>query len=200
MPETPQRLSPLAPAYAAGVFGAERPDGPGVMLCERRGLAVVHLAGYPDDPAFMSAIKKRIGVDLPTTPNTSTKGADWTALWLAPDRWMLVSASGPATVLDGSLGAVNDVSHGRCVIRIEGPHARDVLAGGCTLDFHPEVFKPGTCAQSSLSRINVLFHFAEADGPAYDIYAPRGFALSSWESLTDQAAEYGYRVDAVMEG
>ena len=200
MPETPQRRSPLAAAYAVGVFGAERPDGPGVMLCERRGLVILHLAGYPNDPAFMSAVTKRIGFELPTTPNTCVTGADWTALWLAPDRWMLVSATGAADVLDGCPGAVNDVSHGRCVMRIEGPHARDVLAGGCTLDFHPDVFKPGTCAQSSLARVNVLFHFALADGPAYDIFAPRGFALSLWESVTDQAAEYGYRVDAVMEG
>ena len=200
MPETPQRRSALAPAYTAGVFGAERPDGPGVTLCERRGLAIVHLAGYPKDPAFMAAVKERIGVELPTTPNTSAAGADWAVLWLAPDRWMLISASAAATALDGCPGAVNDVSHGRCVMRIEGPHARDVLAGGCTLDFHPDVFKPATCAQSSLHRVNVLYHFAGTDGPAYDIYAPRGFALSLWEALTDAAAEYGYRVDAVMEG
>ncbi len=200
MPETPQRRSPLAPAYVAGVFGAERPDGPGVILCERRGLVLAHLAGYPGDPAFMAAIRERIGVELPLTPNTCAAGAHWTALWLAPDRWMLVSPSGPVAALDGCPGAVNDVSHGRCVIRIEGPSAGDVLAGGCTLDFHPDVFKPGTCAQSSLARVNVLFHFVQADGPAYDLYVPRGLALSLWESLTDAAAEYGYRVDVVMEG
>ena len=38
-----------------------------------------------------------------------------------------------------------------------------------------------------------------AGASAYDLNAPRGFALSLWEVLT-AAAEHGYRVDPVMEG
>ena len=200
MPETPQRLSALAPAYAAGTFGAETAAAPGVVFCERRSLAIVHLAGYAEDAAFLAAVKERIGIDLPLTPNTTAVGNDWTALWLGPDRWMLVSTTQPATALDGCPGAVNDISHGRSVIRIEGARARDVLASGCTLDFHPGVFKTGDCAQSGLHRINVLIHCVDDGGPCYDVFAPRGFALSLWEALTDAAAEWGYRVAPVMDG
>jgi heterotetrameric sarcosine oxidase gamma subunit len=35
---------------------------------------------------------------------------------------------------------VVDVSAQRTTLRLRGEHARDLLAGGCSLDLHPRVF------------------------------------------------------------
>ena len=93
-------------------------------------------------------------------------------------------------------GAVSvvDLSHGRTVVRIGGPAARDVLAKGCSIDLHPRCFLAGDCVQTSLAGIGLLIH-AVTDDPVYDLYLPRGFALSAWEWLSDAAAEFGCRIE-----
>ena len=204
MPEMPQRRSALSEAYKSGTFGATPEDGPGIQLAERRGLAIMHLAGPGGDEAFRAAVKGCLGCEMPGIPNTTTMAGDRCVLWLAPTRWLVVSTGDEPKDLESVLsaattGAVTDVSSGRTVIRVMGRDARQLLAKGCPLDFHTSRFKPGDCAQSILGAINVLLH-ATDDGAAIDLYCARGFALSMWEWLTDAAAEFGYRVDDPAQG
>jgi sarcosine oxidase subunit gamma len=49
------------------------------------------------------------------------------------------------------------------------------LAKGCTLDFHPRVFRPGTCAQSGLAKANVLIRLGD-DPDSFDVVVRRSFA------------------------
>ena len=207
MPEMPQRRSALIEAYRTGTFGATPEDGPGIQLAERRGLAVIHLAGPGGDEAFRAAVKGCLGCAAPVIPNTTATAGDRRLLWLAPTRWLVVSTrerpadlvSGLSAALADLSGAVTDVSSGRTVIRVMGRNARDLLAKGCPLDFHSSRFKPGDCAQSALGAVNVLLH-ATDDGAAIDLYCARGFALSTWEWLTDAAGEFGTRIDDPTQG
>jgi sarcosine oxidase subunit gamma len=207
VPESPQRRSALVEVYQTGTFGAAPKDGPGIQLAERRGLALLHLAGRGDDEAFRAAVKGCLGCDAPATPNTTAAAGDRCLLWLAPTRWLVVSERDApedlerdlGAALAGLSGAVTDVSSGRTVIRVAGRNARDLLAKGCPLDFHGARFKPGDCAQSILGTINVLLH-ATDDGAAIDLYCARGFALSMWQWLTDAAGEFGTRVDDPLQG
>ena len=207
MPEMPQRRSALIEAYQTGTFGATPEDGPGIQLAERRGLAVIHLAGPGGDEAFRAAVKGCLGCAAPVIPNTTATAGDRRLLWLAPTRWLVVSTGDAPTDLESGLsaaladlsGAVTDVSSGRTVIRIMGRDSRNLLAKGCPLDFHSSRFKPGDCAQSVLGAVNVLLH-ATGDGAAIDLYCARGFALSMWEWLTDAAGEFGTRIDDPIVG
>ena len=207
MPEMPQRRSALFGAYETGTFGAAPKGGPGIQLAERRGLAIIHLAGPGRNGAFGDAVKGCLGCAAPAIPNTTATAGDHRLLWLAPTRWLVVSTGvGPANLVSGlsaalaSLsGAVTDVSSGRTVIRVTGRNARHLMAKGCPLDLHRSRFKPGDCAQSVLGAVNVLLH-CTGNGSAIDLYCARGFALSMWEWLTDAAGEFGTRIDDPILG
>src|SRR5260370_33765970 len=103
-----------------------------------------------------------LGVALPVQPNMVNTVGQRSALWLGPDEWLIVDDT---TGLDeGAVraafapdwGSVVDVSANRVMFELQGPTARDVLAHGCPLDFHPRVFGPGQCAQTLLSRETVI--------------------------------------------
>lgn len=203
MAELPPRKSALAAVYITAASAGGEPGGAGVVLWERRPLHLFHISGPPGNADFLAAVRERAGVAPPLAANTVARDGATTMLWLAPDRWLLVTPEPAAGDRESGLkpgdfaqfsAAVTDVGHGRTVIRAEGPAVRDLLAKGCTLDFHPRSFPPGTCAQSILGAINVLVH-ALPDGDAFEIFVARGFAVALWEWLTDAATEFGYRVD-----
>jgi sarcosine oxidase subunit gamma len=91
------------------------------------------------------------------------------------------------------LGYASEQSHGRQVIRVAGPRARDLMAKGCRLDLHPRVARPGFCAQTQIAQIGVLILQVD-DAPTYDLVLFAGFAEAFWHWLTEAAAEYGYAV------
>ncbi len=201
-PTPADKRSALAAAYLPGSYGASGERGPGVVLRELRGLNVVHIAGDASDKAFAAAVRTETGCALPTEPNTAAvAGSECTVLWLAPERWLVVSARHGEGLLEerfrlalaSGSAAVTDVSSGRTVIRVSGRRARELLAKNCPIDLHERAFTAGGCAGTNALQIAVLLHALDSD--TIDVYVARGFAQSLWEQLTEGAAEYGYRVD-----
>ena len=84
-------------------------------------------------------------------------------------------------------------SDARAVIALGGEAAREVLMKGCSLDLHPRVFGPGSCAQSTLALAQIILEQVE-DGPDYRLYVGRSFAPYLWQWLCDAAGEFGLRV------
>jgi sarcosine oxidase, subunit gamma len=178
----------------------------GIEMTEVRHHDMLNLRGQTADAAFMAAVNKTLGMALPTEPNTVTSMRDGAhILWLGPNEWLISlpedKAGGLAVKLNKSLKsihcAVTPVGEGRTIIRIAGPHARDVLAKGCPLDLHPKVFGPGQCAQSLLGRGDMLLHCSQPGRDKtdiFDIYISRSFAEYTWTWLEDAAREYGIRV------
>lgn len=188
MAERPESRSALA--WASPIV--ERDIG----LVERPHVAKVDVRGAALDPAFTGAVGSALGTSLPVQPNTVISGAGVRALWLGPDEWLVVSESEPGASLmatlrnatEGQHVAVTDVSHGRCVIRLRGPHARDVLSMGCSLDLHPRAFGAGRCAQTLLAKAAVILH-QTSDEPDFDIYVARSFADYLWSWLEDAVSQ-----------
>ena len=182
---TPQRKS-AAPANA------------GVTLRERPFLGCVNLRGNPEDAKFTDAAKDVLGVALPTQPNTVVENGDTTVFWLAPTEWFVrTAADGQLDLiarleeaLAGQHIATNDVTGNFTTVELSGPHARDVLEKGCTLDLHPRAFAPGQCAQTLLSHAGILIR-PTADAQAFEIVVRRSFADYTFLWLDDAAAEYG---------
>lgn len=200
MPEHYQWQSALA---ALGVEARARaaPAAAGVVLSERRAGTQLALRGSGSDAGFSTAVAEILGVELPVTPKTVNRTSEIALLWLGPDEWLAVKAAendgSLAKDLSGALGdrphAVVDVSHGRAVIGLEGPNAREVLMKGTNIDLHPRQFAPGNCIQASLGRCHMLLHQLD-DGPGYDVYIHRSFAVYAWDWLSDAAREYGLAV------
>jgi sarcosine oxidase subunit gamma len=192
-----RRGSPLEGLLPEGRHGFGARDAPGVVIAERRGLALVQvLARRGQDDAVAAAL----GLD--PAPGAASETPAGTALWLAPGAWMVVAEDVDdgalyQSLLDrlGDLAAVVDQSHGRAVLRLAGPRARDVLAKGCRLDLHPRAFTPGMCAQTVIAQVSVLLHQSD-ETPTYDLHVPAGYAVDFLEWLTSSATEFGFRTEA----
>jgi sarcosine oxidase subunit gamma len=131
-----------------------------LRISQVRGLRVQVLRLWRPKPALLKRLATALGADLPAEPN-ATSGERPRMLWMGPGEWCLLG--GPAG-LDAAVAKacgkelhhLSDVTDGRAIFAIEGPAATDLLSKGCSLDFHPQVFRPGTCAQSLLAQTRVL--------------------------------------------
>lgn len=149
--------------------------------------AMLSLRGDAVDAAFARAVGGALGALLPRA-NRFVESAGWTILWLGPDEWMLVGDQPDAapmvaaleSALKGQHATVTDVSGNRVVVRIEGPGARDLLAGGCSLDLDPRAFATGQAASTLFARAGVLL-VCRAEH-IIDVLPRRSFApyLAAW--------------------
>jgi heterotetrameric sarcosine oxidase gamma subunit len=202
-----ERLSALAAVYRSGNFGTLDSTGPGIMIAERRPLAMVQVAGRSDESAALRAgIEAALGVAPDTAANRTAARGTTAILWVGPRRWLVVASERDGSDLEarlraglaGTQAAITDLGNGRMVLRITGPRARDLLAKGSSIDFHGRAFPAGSCAQGLLGHVGALIHAVDA-APTFDLYVARSYAQTAWEWLTESAAEYGYRVNTTRE-
>ncbi len=197
MSEAIRQESPLVERITSGRKAAS-PSDAGITLRERPFLGCVNLRGNPDDPDFTDAVKGVLGLALPSGPNTVADSGDITAFWLAPTEWFVRTGAnaerdliaGLEEALAGQHIATNDVTGNFTTVELSGPHARDVLEKGCTLDLHPRAFAPGQCAQTLLGHAGILIR-PLADGQAFEIVVRRSFADYMFIWLEDATVEYG---------
>ncbi len=141
------------------------------------------------DPAPAAGRLGRLGLELPTTPNTWLAGGGREALWLGPNEWLLVAEPGAGSelvaelerALEGLHHSVVDLSADRAVVELAGEHRIDLLAKGCGLDLHPRSWRDGMCAQTLLAHVPVLLQERER---ATRLFVRASFAghLVSWLS------------------
>jgi sarcosine oxidase subunit gamma len=119
----------------------------------------------------------------------------------APGQWLAVAEGKAALALlvkliatIKGLATIVDQSDGKAVLRIAGPHARETLAKGCSLDLHSEVFRPGSAATTLVALIDCMIWQVD-ETPTYDLAVPSSYAESFWSWLTASAAEFGYTVE-----
>lgn len=168
----------------------------------RGDLGHVNLRGSAADAEFLRVVESLLEQPLPLTPNTMSQGTH-RVFWLGPDEWLVVTSAPQSVEVAQGLqqatskmhASVNDLSGGQVALQLNGPRARDLLAKGCTLDLHPQVFKPGDCAQSGLAKANVLLGLAD-DAPTFVIVVRRSFSdyLCRWLARAGQ--EFGIAFSA----
>ncbi|WP_406271829.1 sarcosine oxidase subunit gamma [Actinacidiphila glaucinigra] len=196
MADTDTRLSPLS-AAAGRPTAVTRASGGAVRLAELPFLAQIDLRLDPGGPAAEAA-GLALGAPLPLEPCTSVRTGDLAVLWLGPDQWLVVGPPGAQEDLEARLRkaageahvSVTDVSAQRTTLLVSGPRARDLLAHGCSLDLHPEVFGPGACARTALARAQVVLVAREETRAGFWVLVRSSFAgyLADW--LLDAATEY----------
>lgn len=194
---TVERLSPLAPVYRPGSHGNFE-DGVGVALSEIAPTSIVQLAAWPgEEKKLIDTIRKVMGLSLPDGPGGGAVNGAKAAFGFAPGRFLvgdgtddLAAAFAKAVTL--AIGTVTDLSHGRTVIRIEGPEAEWVLAKLFAIDFALATFPVG--AGRSTAHHDVFAQIQRSAADQFDIYVFRSFARSFWNTLCHAAAEVGYEV------
>lgn len=112
-----------------------------------------------------------------------------------PHEFMLIG-SGTADRLDAlrahitpDIGALLDLSHARCRVHIEGPHAVATLGKLFALDFRDAAFSVGQLQLSGHHHVPCSLHRLGAD--SFDMYLLSTYAHGQLESLWDAALEYG---------
>lgn len=200
MSESPLRRHGLE-AFLAEPRGAAA-SASGISITVRGDLGHINVRGRAADAGFVKAAGKALGQALPLEANTFSAG-EHHVCWLGPDEWLIVTqASGTAElaerlegVLAGTHAAVNDVSGGHVALMLRGPHCRELLAKGCTLDLHAREFALGDCAQSGLAKANVLLALVD-ESPTFMIVVRRSFAdyLCGW--LAHAGRDHGIEFSA----
>ncbi len=187
---------------AIGHYGAEPAQ---LVLAERTIAFAWNIQGDATRSPFEEAVQRLFHVALPPIPNTTTRSAALTVLWLGPESWLLVAgAHSPATpavadftalrdAMNTQGGALFDVSASRVAWAVSGPRAAAVLAASCPLDFHARAFPAGHCAQSLFGHVNAIF-YRQRETPAFTVMVARSFASDAWRALCLPAAQYGYEV------
>jgi len=180
--------------------GATRHGGdatPSVVIVERVDVAMCSmLARRGATDRLARAVQAAFALELPRTPRYVGNGSIAFA-WAGPGAWLALGErmTGPAFErrLHGAVGdaaAIIDQSHGRTLIRVAGPQARDALAKGVLIDLHPRAFGPGTAASTVISHIGT--HFWQVDAtPAYELCVAGSVALAFLEWLIEAAAAFG---------
>ncbi len=183
MPE-PIRQSHALEAFLARMDAPVR-EAAGLTLDVLAFRGYLNLRGDAADAGFLEAVAKPLGQPLPLVANTFSDGA-CRVYWLGPDEWLIITepereqllAAQLTEALTGRIFALTDLTGGQISLRLSGTNARDVLATGCTLDFHPRVFQPGQCAQTMLGKVSMLIGLLSVtdDGGVFEIVVRRTFA------------------------
>ena len=196
-----QAKSALAGVAVPGRYGRSYGE-PGIVISERIGLGLATVAarkGKTD--ALNQAVASAYGVDLPTSSRVA-QGSQVSFVGYGPGQWLAVSESLANGALARDLSAklaglasISDQSGGRTVLRLSGPHARDVLAKGLPIDLDPRAFPLGSAATSAISHMGVQLWQLD-DTRSYDLAIFRSVSESFWSWLSASAAEFGYVVEA----
>ena len=178
MPENFQRISPLADIAIQGRFGAGK-GAPGVTL------SVVHPA------SIVTVIARKGKAKALADALKNWRGAR--VQWAGTEQYFILNKAfeDVRTKLEG-LASCSDQSHGRVIIRIEGPKVCNVLCKGTPVDLHESEFEIGKSALTQMAHVGV--HLTRVGKDVFELSVFRGFSESFWEWLTEQAEEFGYQV------
>lgn len=157
---------------------------------------IIELRGTPNE-GFLSAVHQLVKVTPPSASPETVSRDGLICFWMGPDRWWLIGDGSPlpsANELRQSLAAFEasavEIGDAFAAFAIGGPHARDVLAKGCTIDLHANAFQPGDVVQTNLGKAQVALH--QTGDNAYRIFVRRSFAEYLWFWMEDAASEYGF--------
>jgi len=167
-----------------------------VVLGEVGGLQLRQIAAWPD---CLDAVGKlaaaAAGVSAAPGPgraaeSTAAESApspERALLRIEPLKWWLLGAPAGAFNIAPEHGAVIDLSHARTRIRITGPRAAEFLNRHLPLDLRAAAFTEGAVASSALHHVGVTLWRSRR---GYELFIPRGYALSLWEVLLQTAAQF----------
>ena len=183
-----KRASALAAHYPVGRHG--EPGDPGVILEEIRDLELHQIAAWPDTVDQVSKIAaETVDSDGAPGPLNARVGSKGVLLRIEPLKWWVYGAEPPA--IDPETGNTLDVSHSRTHIRITGPDAAEFLNRHYPLDLREASFPVGAVASSFTHHVGCTLWRSEE---GYELFIPRGFAMTLWEGFVESAEQFGLQI------
>ncbi|MCP4335111.1 MAG: sarcosine oxidase subunit gamma [Gammaproteobacteria bacterium] len=182
------RISALAGHNQPGHKGD--PGSTGVILREPTGLVLHQVAAWQDSvDAVGKSLAKLIGANTVAGPCSSVTGSEGSMLRIEPMKWWLVGVAVPA--FDAGQAVTLDLSHSRTRVCVSGDNAAEFLNRHLPLDLRETSFPVGAVASSATHHVGVTL-WRSQDG--YELFMPRGFALSLWEGFVESAQQFGVEI------
>jgi sarcosine oxidase, subunit gamma len=137
----------------------------GLEIAEAVVAAQFQLSGDLAAADIVYAVGRATGCSLSDQPNRKS-GVDPYAVWLAPDKRLLVCESGDrhalyrdlAVALSGRFAAASDVTDGLAMLDLRGERLPDLLAWACALDLDPRRFAADQSARTLFADLPVLLY------------------------------------------
>ena len=175
-------------------------DEKGVWAHEIRLLSYISLRGSAQNKDFLAAVKKAIGLDLPTAACSLSVASSITILNLSPDEWMLVCPREQRVAIEQSLettltgihSQVLDNSGGYTSVWLQGKQAADALQH-CTV-YNLHALTPNKVVGTTFGKASIIMYRVD-DG--FCLLLRRSFADYIWRFLTRAAAPYGFGIAKV---
>lgn len=167
------------------------------LIASQRDCAIINLRGAPTCADFANGIQAALGMSLPTAGCFNSNGPN-RLIWVGPDDWFFIGLPGSERVTLSVLDklkadchcAVTDVTGGYELVTLSGPQAADMLASGCPLDFHFNVFTPGRVAGSHFYQTAITVWMTDSE-PRFELLVRRSFSGYFWQVLTAATQECG---------
>jgi heterotetrameric sarcosine oxidase gamma subunit len=185
------RNSALAGHYQPGKSGILlNGETAGVRLQDVGGLKLYQVAAWANSiDAVGAQVANTVGCERAPGPCEAASVGEVAALRVEPLKWWLYGVEAPD--VDAEQGAILDISHSRTQVRVSGPEAATLLNRHLPLDLREQSFPIGSVASTMIHHVGVTLWRSE-DG--YDLFIPRGFALSLWESIVESATQFGVEI------
>lgn len=179
------RISALASIYKP-VASADA----GVSLTEVRDLTLWQLALWPDSLQRAGAmVAGQLAMqEMPGFGSVVSNGAV-SMLRIEPLKFWVVGQA--LSEIEANDGAVIDLSHSRTNLRVTGAKAATVLNSFLPLDLREQSFPVGSVASTAFHHVGVTL-WRSAHG--YELFLPRGFALSLFELLVETSEQYDLEI------
>lgn len=158
-----------------------------VALSEQPGLALYQLAAWPHSAGSLAGQMAK-WLNLPHAPAAGqvVEGAAVALLRIAPLRWWQVGGVMPEP--DPEQAMALDLSHAFLHLRVSGADAAVLLNRHLPVDLSDTAFAEGAVASTGLHHVSVTV-WRSARG--FELFLPRGYALSLYEMLLESAAQFG---------
>jgi sarcosine oxidase, subunit gamma len=162
---------------------------------------VVEIAALRARAAQLAAVTAKHGVQLPRLGAVEA-AAEHVVLCVRPERWLLltrVATPGECARTWAETcapsAAVVDLSSGLTALLLAGPASREVLARGCRLDLHVDVFRAGCAAATIMAQVSVILAALPA---GLLLLTPSSTARHFCDWLASAAAPFGLDQTAAL--
>ena len=186
--QTPVRVSALSGHIIPGHHGVE---GSGVTIKEVPELNLWQMAAWADTVENAAAtMAQQAGVSSVPGFTSATGDHKLALLRIEPLKFWVFGAS--VTSDNSEQSVVLDLSHSRTHLRLNGDKATDLLNSYLPIDLREQSFPVNSVASTAFHHVGVTLWRSDA---GYELFVPRGFALSLWGLLHEAALQFGLTVE-----
>ena len=185
---TIERTSALESHYILGHFGDKSDSN--IIFHELRDLKLYQIAFWPSTLRnFEAHLSKITHTNSIPDANQSIIHNNIAVMRIEPLKVWLLGSEAP--MFEPEEAVILDISHSRLHLQISGPETTTLLNSFLPIDLREAAFPEGAVISTSFHHVGITLWRTTAE---YNLFLPRGFALSLWELLLDGAAQFGYDV------